>query len=315
MTKKLKRNDLQDSVKSNLVKSIRKDPALYLILLIPFIYYIIFKYEPMLGNIIAFRKFRPGGSIFGYKWVGLRYFKIFITDQKFWEVFRNTVVLSGLILVLSWPVPIIFALLLNEIHSVKFKKSVQVISYLPHFLSLVVVYGLLQKILSPSSGIINDILRSLGRDPVHFLLEPRWFRPVYIISDIWQNTGWGAIIYLAALTSIDPQLYESSEIDGASRFQQTLFITLPGLLPTITVLLILKIGRILTLSFQKILLLYNPMTYPVADVIQTYVYRMGLLQNNYSYATAIGLFESVIGLFLVITANKIARKVSDTSLW
>ncbi|MFP4385255.1 MAG: ABC transporter permease subunit, partial [Spirochaetia bacterium] len=181
--------------------------------------------------------------------------------------------------------------------------------------SLVVVYGLIQKILSPSTGVINDILRALGRDPVHFLLEPGWFRPVYIISDIWQNTGWGAIVYLAALTSIDPQLYESSEIDGARRFQQTLYITLPGLLPTITVLLILQIGRILSLSFQKILLLYNPMTYPVADVIQTYVYRMGLLQNNFSYATAIGFFESIIGLFLVISANKIARKVSDTSLW
>ncbi|MFP4443634.1 MAG: ABC transporter permease [Spirochaetia bacterium] len=269
----------------------------------------------MLGNIIAFRKFRPGGSILGYKWVGFRYFKIFITDQKFWEVFKNTLVLSGLTLLISWPVPIIFALLLNEIHSIKFKKAVQVISYLPHFLSLVVVYGLIQKILSPSTGVINDILRALGRDPVHFLLEPGWFRPVYIISDIWQNTGWGAIVYLAALTSIDPQLYESSEIDGARRFQQTLYITLPGLLPTITVLLILQIGRILSLSFQKILLLYNPMTYPVADVIQTYVYRMGLLQNNFSYATAIGFFESIIGLFLVISANKIARKVSDTSLW
>jgi putative aldouronate transport system permease protein len=218
-------------------------------------------------------------------------------------------------LIFSWPMPILFALLLNEIRNLKFKKTVQIISYLPHFLSLVVVYGLIQKILSPSNGIINNIITAFGNEPIHFLLEPRWFRPVYILSDIWQNTGWGAIIYLAALTSIDPQLYESSEMDGSSRFQQTIYITLPGLMPTITVLLILKIGRILSLSFQKILLLYNPLTYPVADVIQTYVYRMGLLQNNYSYATAIGLFESVIGLLLVISANKIARRVSDNSLW
>jgi putative aldouronate transport system permease protein len=294
---------------------IRKDWQLYSLLVLPVIYYVIFKYIPMFGNIIAFRKFVPGGSPIGVEWVGLKYFKMFINDATFWGVFRNTLKLSIQSLIIGFPFPIIFALLLNELTSKSFKKFVQTASYLPHFLSTVIVAGMIMELLSPSTGVINMIVKTFTGNTINFLAEAKWFRTIYVTSGIWQGIGWGAILYLAALSNINMELYESAKIDGANRWKQTLHITIPGIMPTIVTLLILNIGGLMSVGFEKIILLYNPMTYSTADVISTYLYRLGLQSNNFSYATAIGLFEAVIGLILVYSANLVSRKLTETSLW
>lgn len=304
----------QSNFKRNL-EIIAKDWQLYSLLILPIIYYVIFKYGPMLGNIIAFRRYVPGGSVLGEEWVGLKYFKLFISDPTFWNVFKNTLVISVLQLVIGFPFPIIFALLLNEIRVKKFKKFVQTVSYLPYFLSTVVVAGMIQELLSPTSGVVNMVIKHFTGHTIAFLSLPQWFRTIYVGSGIWQGLGWGAILYLAALTNINMELYESAKIDGANRWQQTLHVTIPGIMPTIVILLILNIGSLLAVGYEKILLLYNPLTYSTADVLSTYLYRMGLESNNFSYATAIGLFESIIGLILVSAANWFSKKFTETSLW
>lgn len=305
----------RESLSKRFLKAVKKHWRLYSLLVLPLIYLIIFKYGPMVGNVIAFRRFVPGGSIWGEQWVGLYYVKMFINDPKFWQVFKNTLILSTLTLLVTFPAPIIFALLLNELRLRKFKRFVQTASYLPHFLSIVIVAGMILEI-TASNGPINSLITSLtGNEPILFMQEAGWFRPVYVISELWQGMGWGAIIYLAALTNIDPTLYEASRIDGANRWQQTIHITIPGILPTIVVLLVLNLGQILNVGFEKILLLYNPLNYETADVISTYLYRIGLEMNNFSYATAIGLFESIVGLILILSSNAVSRKLTDTSLW
>jgi putative aldouronate transport system permease protein len=301
--------------KSPLVRAIKRDWQLYALLAVPVVYYIIFKYGPMVGNIVAFRKYVPGGNFLGERWIGLKYFKMFIFDANFWNIFRNTIRISFFSLILGFPAPIIFALLLNEIRSKHFKKTVQTISYLPHFLSIVVVAGMILEILSPSGGIINQIVLAFTEKPVQFMQKSNYFVWIYVFSGIWQEAGWGAIIYLAALTGISPQLYEAAEIDGANRLQQTLHVTIPGILPTVVVLLILSVGNLLNVGFQKIMLLYNPMIYDKADVISTYLYRMAMQMNSFSYATAIGLFNAVIGLILVASANKVSKMVTGSALW
>lgn len=295
-------------------KRIVKDWQLYSLLILPIIYLLIFKYGPMLGNVIAFRRFMPGGSIFGEEWVGLHYFKIFIQDPTFWKVFTNTLTLGGLTLLFCFPMPIIFALLLNELKSKKFKKFVQTASYLPHFLSIVIIAGMILQ-LTASNGTINFIVEFFTGERIGFMQKAEWFRTIYITSEIWQGLGWGAILYLAALTTIDETLYEAAKIDGANRWKQTIHITIPGILPTIITLLILNIGSFMAIGFEKILLIYNPLNYDKSDVISTYLYRVGLEANNFSYATAIGLFESIIGLVLVLSANTLSRKLTDRSLW
>ncbi len=274
----------------------------------------IFRYLPMAGNIIAFRRFIPGGSIFGEQWVGLRYFEMFINDPTFWQVFRNTVVLGALTLLFTFPIPIVLALLLNEVRSRRFKSFVQTVSYLPHFISVVIVVGMIMQMVS-LNGTVNQILGALTGSTVNFIQDADWFRTIYVSSDVWQTAGWGTILYLAALTQIDNTLYESARIDGANRWQQTWHITLPGIAPTIITLLILNIGNFLAVGFEKVFLLYNPLTYETGDVISTYLYRVGLVSNNISYATAIGLFESVVGLVMVFSANAISRRVAGSSLW
>jgi putative aldouronate transport system permease protein len=297
-------------------KIVAKDWQLYSLLLLPVLYYIIFKYGPMLGNIIAFRQFVPGGSWLGDEWVGFKYFQMFITDNEFWGVFRNTLVISITSLIFSFPIPIIFALLLNEVKNVFFKRSIQTISYLPHFLSIVVVASMIMDFTSPSSGILNKVVAMFsGGHTIPFMQESQYFVPIYVISGIWQEMGWGAILYLAALTGINTELYEAAEIDGAGKWKQTLHVTIPGIMPTIAILFILNLGNVLNVGFEKILLLYNPAIYDTADVISTYLYRIGFTNNSFSYATAIGLFESIIGLVLIILANKLTRKFADTSLW
>ncbi|MBO1512674.1 ABC transporter permease [Metabacillus bambusae] len=294
--------------------SLKKDWQLYSLLILPIIYLLIFKYGPMIGNVIAFRRFMPGGNIYGEEWVGLHYFKMFINDPTFWNVFTNTLLIGGLTLLFCFPMPIIFALLLNEVKGKKFKKFVQTASYLPHFLSIVIVAGMILQ-LTAVNGSINSIVEFFTGEKINFIQQAEWFRTIYITSEIWQGMGWGAILYLAALTTIDDSLYEAAKIDGANRWKQTLHITIPGILPTIITLLILNIGSFMAVGFEKILLLYNPLNYETSDVISTYLYRVGLESSNFSYATAIGLFESLIGLVLVLTANGISRKLTERSLW
>lgn len=288
---------------------------LYLLLLLPIAYFLVFKYIPMAGNVLAFRKYQMGGSIFGAKWVGLKYFQMFWKDAQFWNVFKNTFVLSFLNFLIGFPIPIIFALLLNEITNNIFKRFIQTVSYLPKFFSTVVVVGMIQLLLSPSSGIVNKAIVAMGGTSVYFVTEASWFRPIYIISDIWQFMGWNAIIYIAALTNVSPDLYEAAEIDGASRWKQTIHVTIPGIMPTIAITLIMSAGYILSVGYEKILLLYSPSIYDVADVLQTYTYRLGIIQSNYSYTTAVGLFQSVISLVLLWSVNKFSKNVLDESLW
>ncbi|WP_223403897.1 ABC transporter permease [Occultella gossypii] len=295
-------------------KALRRDWALYVMALVPVAFLLLFRYVPMLGNVIAFRRFRPGGSIFGDEWVGLRYVEMFVSDPNFWMVFRNTAILGFLTLLVCFPLPIVLALMLNEVRTRAFKRTVQSISYLPHFLSVVIVVGMAMQLLS-LQGTVNQVIESFGGEAVAFLQRAEWFRTVYVGSEVWQTLGWGTILYLAALTTVDASLYEAARIDGANRWRQTWHVTLPGIRPTMVTLLILNIGLFLNVGFEKVLLLYNPLTYSTADVISTYLYRVGLVANNFSYATAIGLFQAVIGLAMILAANLVSRRAVGASLW
>ncbi len=295
-------------------RALRRDWQLYSLVVLPLLFFLVFRYVPMLGNVIAFRRFRPGSSIFGDEWVGLRYVELFINDPTFWKVFQNTLVLGALSLAIAFPLPIVLALLLNELRSAKFKRLVQTVSYLPHFMSVVIVVGMVFQLLS-LRGTVNQLIDLVGGSPVNFVQEAAWFRTVYIGSEVWQTVGWGTILYLAALTTVDQNLYEAARIDGANRWKQTWHVTLPGIRPTMVTLLILNIGTFMAVGFEKILLLYNPLVYSTADVISTYLFRVGISSSNFSYATAIGLFESLIGLTLILSANAISRRTVGTSLW
>ncbi len=294
--------------------ALRRDWVLYAMALVPVLFLLLFRYVPMVGNVIAFRRFRPGGSIFGDEWVGTRYIELFLNDPNFWKVFANTAILGGLTLLFCFPLPIVLALLLNEVRKKAFKRVVQSISYLPHFLSVVIVVGMVMQLLS-LQGTVNQVIEALGGEGIPFLQRAEWFRTVYVGSEVWQTVGWGTILYLAALTTVDASLYEAARIDGANRWRQTWHVTLPGIRPTMVTLLILNIGTFLNVGFEKVLLLYNPLTYSTADVVSTYLYRVGLVANNFSYATAIGLFQAIIGLVMVLSANFISRRVVGASLW
>ena len=287
---------------------------IYLMLLPVLLYYAVFCYAPMGGIVIAFQNFKPALGIAGSKWVGLKHFVTFLTGPYAWRVIRNTLLLNVLQIVFAFPVPIILALLINEVHHKKYKKVVQTISYMPHFISLIVMCGLLITFCR-SDGLFNDILVMLGFERTNLLAQPALFRPLYVMSGIWQEAGWGSIIYLATLSGIDPGLYEAATIDGASRFQKMRYISVPGLVPIIIVQLIMRIGNILTMGFEKVFLLYNPLTYDVADIISTFIYRQGLELSNYSFGTAVGIFNSVVNLVVLVTANTISRRVTEESLW
>lgn len=302
------------SPKSNL-RYYKKNVHYYLLLLLPMLYFLIFRYGPIAGNVLAFRSFRPGGSAYGEEWVGFMYFKMFLTDSSFWLAFKNTLILSFTNLLFSFTIPIAFALLINEIRHTKIKSLVQTISYFPHFISAVVVVSMLQEFLSPTNGIVNSIITSMGGESIFFMNEPDWFRTVFISSELWQHMGWNSIIYCAAIVGIDPQLYEAAEIDGAGRWRQVFRITLPQIAPTIAVVLIISLGSVMAVGFEKVLLMYTPSNAAVSDILDTYVYRMGIGNSNYSYATAVGLFGGVIGFILVTTTNFLSRKISGTSLY
>jgi putative aldouronate transport system permease protein len=288
---------------------------LYILFLPVFIWYVLFAYWPMYGLVIAFQKYNVVKGISGSDWVGLKYFNQFFKDPYFFRLIRNTILLNIYGLIFGFPAPILLALCFNEIRLLLFKKISQTISYLPHFISTVVVCGMVLTFLSPESGIVNMLLTKLGFNSVYFLQEPGYFRSIMVILGIWQGAGFSAIIYIAALSGISPELYEAAKIDGANRWSQLRYITLPSLVPTIIIMLILNLGSILNADFTKIILLYNPTLYETADVLNTYVYRKGLLDSNYSYATAVGLFQGVVGFLLVYGANMFSRKVSETSLW
>lgn len=289
---------------------------LYAMMVLPLLYFLVFKYVPMLGSVLAFRRYRPGMGPFGTEWVGLTYFSRFWSDPAFWRAFRNTLVLSILNLVVNFPIPILFAILLNEVHILPFKKVVQTVSYMPRFISTVVVIAILGELLSPSSGIINLLRQHLfGKEALYFMNEARFFRVIYILVDTWQYTGWTAIIYLAAITAIPSELYEAATIDGASRTQQIFFVTIPSIMSTIMVMLIISVGRLLSLGFEKVLLLYTPDNSMVSDIIDTLVYRTGLANQNYSYATAIGLFSGIIGVILVSSSNALSKRLTGEGIY
>nr|WP_308636513.1 ABC transporter permease subunit [Paenibacillus silvisoli] len=293
---------------------IKKSRYYYLMFAIPFFYFIIFDYVPMFGILIAFKDYNVFDGILGSEWVGLKYFKDFLSDSYFYTIMRNTLLIGLYQIIFAFPAPIILALLLNELRSDKFKRFVQTVSYMPHFLSTVVVVGILVNFMS-YEGIINQFLGTLGVEPIQFLMIPEWFRTIYISSGIWQGIGWGSIIYLAALTGIDTQLYDAARMDGANRWKQVLHVTLPGIAPTIIVMLLFSIGAIMSVSFEKVLLLQNGANFETSDIISTYVYRRGLVSSDFSYATAVGLFNSFVALVFLGIGNYISRKVSETSLW
>ena len=291
---------------------------LYLMMLLPLFYFLLFKYVPMFGNILAFRRFRPLTGPFGVRWEGLRYFNQFLSQPDFWRAFSNTITLAALNLIINFPMPILFAIFLNELRSLRFKKLVQTVSYMPRFVSTVVVVSILGELLSPSSGALNRLIQQLtGAKPVFYMNEAAYFRPLYILTDMWQYMGWSAIIYLAAITGISNDLFEAARIDGANRTQLIRYVTLPTILPTIMVMFILRVGHLLSLGFEKILLMYTPANSMVSDIIDTYVYRMSVAATapQYSYATAIGLFSGIIGLVLVTSSNLLSRRLTGEGIY
>lgn len=296
------------------LKDIKSNKCIYLMLLPVLLFYILFHYKPMYGAIIAFKDFKPMLGIWESPWIGLEHFREFLGSYNFWSVLRNTVLISVYDLAFGFPAPVILALMLNEIRSSLFKRSVQTITYMPHFISLVVVCGMIKEF-TASDGVINDIIAFFGGERATMLLKPEYFKTIFVSSGIWQHIGWGSIIYLAALTSIDSNQYEAAMIDGAGRWKQLWHVTLPGIMPTIVIMLILRLGQVMNVGFEKIILLYNPTTYETADVISSFVYRKGLQEFSYSFSSAVGLFNSLINFCLVLSSNWISKKLNETSLW
>jgi putative aldouronate transport system permease protein len=299
----------------NILARILRYKYLYLLFLPVFVWYILFHYVPMYGIIIAFKNYNIFEGIQASPWAGFTYFKQFFESVYFWRLIKNTFLISFYGLVFGFPAPIILALLFNELRNGAFKKTAQTISYLPHVISTVIIVSMFVEFLSPSRGLINNIIALFGGERVYFLADPRYFRAVYTAMNIWRGVGWGTIIYLAALTGINTELYEAAIIDGCSRFRQVIHVTLPGIASTITIMLIFRVGELLSVGSESIILMYNPSIYETADVISTYVYRRGLVDAQYSFATAVGLFNAAIGLALIGITNALAKRYSETSLW
>lgn len=295
-------------------KDFRINKYVYMMAIPMILYFILFHYIPMYGVTIAFKSFNTRLGILHSPWVGFKHFISFFDSMYFARTVKNTALISFYSLMWGFPSAVVLALLLNEIRLEKFKRCVQTVTYLPHFISLVVICGMIIDFTS-TDGLINSILVGFGVEPVNWLTKPEWFRTIYIGSSVWQSIGWDSIIYLAALAGIDPTLYEAATVDGAGRWKQLLHVTLPGIAPTIVVMLILNIGGLMSVGSEKIILLYNPMTWETSDVISSYVYRKGLIGADYSFSTAVGLLESLIGFVLLILANKFSKKISETSLW
>ncbi len=300
---------------ANTWMKIKRDRQLLLLFIPCFIFYTVFRYGPLSGLLIAFKDYSVWKGVFDSPWVGLKHFEKFFSSTDFVTLFGNTLALGFFNLIISFPFPVLLAILLNEVRVSWFKKSVQTFSYLPAFLSVVIISSMVIDFLSPTNGIVNRALVAMGFESHYFLIDPNWFRPVYIISEIWTNTGYDAIIYLAAVAGINPTLYEAARVDGAGRWRNMWNVTLPGILPTIIIMFILKTGSMIRVGYEKVLLLYNPMTYEVADVFSTFVYRKGLLEANYSYAAAVGMFEALVAMVMLLTANLISKRVGGSGLW
>ncbi|AVR00191.1 sugar ABC transporter permease [Oceanobacillus iheyensis] len=296
-------------------KKILQNWQLYIFILPAFLYFLIFHYIPMYGVQIAFKNFVPTLGIWGSEWVGLEHFTRFFESYYFWDLIKNTLGISVYELAVGFPLPIILALALNEAKDGLYKRTVQTVTYAPHFISVVVMAGMIIAFLSPATGIINHAIQLVGFEPIAFMSDPDWFKTVYVMSGVWQSTGWGTIIYLAALAGVDPQHHEAAIVDGASRFQRIWHINIPAIVPTMVILLIMNVGNIMAMGFEKILLLQNPLNLESSNVIATFVYQAGLLDAQYSFAAAVGLFNAVINAILLITVNQIAKKTSETSLW
>lgn len=294
---------------------IKTNKYLYVMLLPGILYFLIFKYLPMGGLVIAFQDYQPWLGIFGSPFVGLKHFIRLFSEDTFYMLMKNTLVIFGLNIVLSFPFPILLALLLNELRSAKLKKSIQTIIYLPHFMSWVIVVSIFYVLLTTENGVINNIIMANGGQRISFLTDPDWLRPMYIFQQIWKGAGWGTIVYLAAITNVDEQLFEAADMDGANRFRKIWHITLPAIRPTIITLLILKIGDVLELGFEHMFLLMNSMNKEVAQIFDTYVYTAGIRNGQLSYSTAVGLFKGLIGLVLVVMANKLAKKVGEDGVY
>lgn len=301
--------------RGGLLRRIGKRYDLYLMLLLPLAWYLIFHYGPLYGLQIAFKNFNPGKGIMGSEWVGLEHFRRFFESFYFKRLLWNTLSINLLSLLIAFPVPILLALIVNELRSKSFSKWLQNITFIPHFMSVVVIVGILSVFLSPSTGPVNKLIEWLGGEPIRFMESAGWFKTIFISSNIWQNMGWQSIIYIAALSGVNPQLYEAAKMDGASRLRRIWHVSLPGIVPVIVILLILDIGHFMDVGFEKILLMQNNLNLETSDVISTFVYTTGILKGEYSYTAAIGLFNSLINLTLLLLVNRFARKTAETSLW
>lgn len=297
------------------LKEIKRHKDIYILMFIPIIYFIIFKYVPMLNGQIAFKDFKPRPGVWGSPWAGLRFFKEFFSSYYFWELIRNTVGYSFGKLILSVPLSIILAVVLFESHRETLRKIVQTLTYLPHFLSWVIMYGILLSLLAPGDGVINDLVKMCGGEPIDFLTNTKCFPWIVLFSDAWKEMGWGAIIFIAALMGIDPSLYEAAMVEGTTALQRTWYITIPSIRPVIVMVVLLKLGTILNAGFNQIFMLYNTSVLSVADIIDTWVYRQGLLDARFSLATAVGIFKGIIGTLLVAFANRLTKVVADSSLF
>ncbi|MCU6795987.1 MULTISPECIES: ABC transporter permease [Paenibacillus] len=292
-----------------------RDGWLYLMLLPGLLFFILFKYLPMWGVLISLQNYQPALGLWGSEWVGLAHYKRFFSDPSFWMLFRNTTLLAVYSIVIFFPMPIIVALLLNELRVQWFKRSIQTLIYIPHFFSIVVVVAISYVLFTTEGGIINEMIVGIGGEKVNFLTEPEWFRPMVTLQVVWKETGFGTIIFLAALAGVDPQLYEAAKIDGANRWHQLCHITLPAIRSTIVILLILRLGHFLDTGFEQMLLMINALNRDVGEVFDTYVYTSGILEGQFSYSTTVGLFKSIVGLVLVVIANRIARKLGEEGVY
>ena len=296
-------------------KSIKRHWQLYLLVIPPVLYFLIFKYIPMLNSVIAFKDYSVVKGIWGSEWVGFKHFEMFFNNPQFWVLIKNTFYLSLYSLAVGFPIPIILALCLNEIKNGVFKKTVQLVTYAPYFISTVIIVSMLTLMFSPRLGIINQLFTLLNLESIDFLGMPGMFRDIYVWSDVWQHAGYSAIIYLAALSGVDPAQYEAARVDGATRLQKIIYIDIPSIMPVATIILILSVGNIMALGFEKVFLLQNPLNLSTSEVISTYVYKIGLLNANFSFATAVGLFNSVINLILLVVVNATSKKISKNGLW
>lgn len=309
---------MEQKKKKPLWRDLKRDRFIYLLILPGLLWYLIFCYLPMFGIVIAFEDYKPFWGIEGIftsDWVGLKHFLKFFKSVYCLRLIRNTLLLSVYSLIWSFPFSILLALLINELRERHFKKAVQTVSYLPHFLSAVIVCGMIRTLTSVDGGLVNAIITALGHEAIPFLGQPEWFRTIYTVSEVWQSVGWDSIVFIAAMTGIDKELYEAAMVDGAGVFRRMWSITIPGIMPVITIMLILRVGTVLNLGYEKVLLLYSAQIYSTADIISTYVYREGVVNQNYSFAAAVNLFTSVISLILVLGTNKLTKKLGQEGIW